>query len=140
MTTPFSIERAVRRENAEAGIARIREDLDTILVIPNDKLFNLASKSPPIKQMFKLADEVVKQAVRGITDIINNDGVINLDFRDVERAMIREPLSSVSVRQRAKVEQLLQPRQLSRASFLIPASKPLRPLSLISSVLLLQVI
>ena len=87
MTTPFSIERAVRRENAEMGIAKIREDLDTILVIPNDKLFNLASKSTPIKQMFKLADEVVKQAVRGITDIINNDGVINLDFRDIERAM-----------------------------------------------------
>lgn len=87
MTTPFSIERAVRRENAENGIAKIREDLDTILVIPNDKLFNLASKSTPIKQMFKLADEVVKQAVRGITDIINEDGVINLDFRDIERAM-----------------------------------------------------
>ena len=87
MTTPFSIERAVRKENAEMGIARIREDLDTILVIPNDKLFNLASKSTPIKQMFKLADEVVKQAVRGITDIINEDGDLNLDFADIRRTM-----------------------------------------------------
>lgn len=87
MTTPFSIERAVRRQNAEAGIARIREDLDTILVIPNDKLFNLASKSTPIKTMFKLADEVVKQAVRGITDIINEDGDLNLDFADIKKAM-----------------------------------------------------
>ncbi len=87
MTTPFSIERAVRRENAEMGIAKIREDLDTILVIPNDKLFNLASKSTPIKEMFRLADEVVKQAVRGITDIINEDGILNLDFADIKRAM-----------------------------------------------------
>ena len=52
MTTPFSIERAVRRENAELGISKIRDDLDTILVIPNDQLFNLASKSTPIKAMF----------------------------------------------------------------------------------------
>lgn len=87
MTTPFSIERAVRRENAELGISKIRDDLDTILVIPNDKLFNLASKSTPIKAMFKLADEVVKQAVRGITDIINEDGDLNLDFADIKKAM-----------------------------------------------------
>ena len=87
MTTPFSIERAVRRENAELGISKIRDDLDTILVIPNDKLFNLASKSTPIKAMFKLADEIVKQAVRGITDIINEDGDLNLDFADIKKAM-----------------------------------------------------
>ena len=87
MTTPFTIERAVRKENAEMGIAKIRDDLDTILVIPNDKLFNLASKSTPIKTMFKLADEVVKQAVRGITDIINEDGDLNLDFADIKKAM-----------------------------------------------------
>ena len=87
MTTPFTIERAVRRENAQMGIAKIRDDLDTILVIPNDKLFNLASKSTPIKTMFKLADEVVKQAVRGITDIINEDGDLNLDFADIKKAM-----------------------------------------------------
>ncbi|MBP8969591.1 MAG: cell division protein FtsZ [Lachnospiraceae bacterium] len=87
MTTPFSIERAVRRENAELGISKIRDDLDTILVIPNDKLFNLVSKSTPIKAMFKLADEVVKQAVRGITDIINEDGDLNLDFADIKKAM-----------------------------------------------------
>jgi len=87
MTTPFSIERAVRRENAELGISKIRDDLDTILVIPNDKLFNLASKSTPIKAMFKLADEVVKQAVRGITDIINEVGDLNLDFADIKKAM-----------------------------------------------------
>ncbi len=87
MTTPFSIERAVRRENAELGISKIRDDLDTILVIPNDKLFNLVSKSTPIKAMFKLADEVVKQAVRGITDIINKAGDLNLDFADIKKAM-----------------------------------------------------
>ncbi|MCR4791122.1 MAG: cell division protein FtsZ [Lachnospiraceae bacterium] len=87
MTTPFSIERAVRRENAEIGISKIRDDLDTILIIPNDKLFNLASKSTPIKDMFRLADEVVKQSVRGITDIINEDGILNLDFADIKKAM-----------------------------------------------------
>ena len=87
MTTPFQLERAIRRENAEMGIAEIRDNLDTMLIIPNDKLFNLASKSTPIKEMFKLADEVVKQAVKGITDIINLDGEINLDFADVKKAM-----------------------------------------------------
>ena len=87
MTTPFMLERAVRRENAEMGIAEIRDSLDTMLIIPNDKLFNLASKSTPIKEMFKLADEIVKQAVRGITDIINEDGLLNLDFADIKKAM-----------------------------------------------------
>ncbi len=87
VTKPFSVEGAVRMANAEQGIARLREKVDAIIIVPNDRLFQLAQRSLSIREAFKLADEILRHGIEGISELITSTGYINLDFADVKSIM-----------------------------------------------------
>lgn len=87
VTKPFSFEGKRRRRHAEAGIARLRECVDTLITIPNERLLTIATPDLSMINAFKMADEVLVNAVRGISDIINVPGIINVDFADVKTVM-----------------------------------------------------
>lgn len=83
VTKPFSFEGKKRMKQANAGIQQLRQNVDTLICIPNDNLLKIADKNTPIVDSFKMADHVLLQAVRGISDVITTPGLINLDFADV---------------------------------------------------------
>ena len=85
-TLPFSVEGAVRMENAEAGLARLRDVCDTVIVIPNDKLLEVAPRLP-LAAAFRVADELLVRSIRGITEMITKPGLVNLDFADLKTIM-----------------------------------------------------
>ncbi len=87
VTRPFTFEGERRRKIAEAGIAELREHVDSLIVIPNQRLFTLATKKAKLSEMFQLADGVLCSAVSGISDLITRPGFINVDFNDVRTAM-----------------------------------------------------
>jgi cell division protein FtsZ len=86
-TKPFAFEGARRSRSAEAGLAELQQHVDTLIVIPNQNLFRLANSETTFKQAFEMADEVLQQGVRGITDLMVMPGLINLDFADVRSVM-----------------------------------------------------
>ena len=87
VTKPFAFEGARRARSAEAGIQELQQHVDTLIVIPNQNLFRLANSETTFKQAFEMADEVLQQGVRGITDLMVMPGLINLDFADVRSVM-----------------------------------------------------
>lgn len=87
VTKPFYFEGKKRLEAAEAGIAEFREHVDSLIIIPNDRLIQLAPKKATFVEMLKKADEVLYSAVKGISDLITVHGLINLDFADVQTVM-----------------------------------------------------
>ncbi len=87
VTKPFSFEGKKRMRQAEEGIEELKKEVDTLICIPNDNLLNIADKKTPIIDSFKMADHVLLQAVRGISDLITTPGLINLDFADVTTIM-----------------------------------------------------
>jgi cell division protein FtsZ len=87
VTKPFLFEGTRRMRAAEAGIAELQDHVDTLIVIPNQNLFLVAKPETTFKQAFQLADEVLQQGVRSITDLIVNPGLINLDFADIRAVM-----------------------------------------------------
>jgi len=87
VTRPFSFEGRKRAQQAEEGIARLREKVDTLIVIPNDRLLEVAEQKTSILNAFKMADDILRQGVQGITDLITVPGLINLDFADVRTIM-----------------------------------------------------
>jgi cell division protein FtsZ len=87
VTKPFAFEGARRARSADAGIAELQQHVDTLIVIPNQNLFRLANSETTFKQAFEMADEVLQQGVRGITDLMVMPGLINLDFADVRSVM-----------------------------------------------------
>jgi len=89
VTKPFTFEGTRRMRAAEAGIAELQKNVDTLIVIPNQNLFLVANPNTTFKEAFQLADEVLQQGVRSITDLIVNPGLINLDFADI-RSVMRE--------------------------------------------------
>lgn len=86
VTFPFSMEGLRRRGNAEMGLEKLRKETDTVIVIPNDKLLEIAPNLP-LEAAFKVADEILVRAVKGITELITKPGLINLDFADVRAVM-----------------------------------------------------
>jgi cell division protein FtsZ len=82
VTRPFSFEGRRRSGQAEDGIANLREEVDTLIVIPNDKLLEMTDRHVAILDAFRQADQVLMQGVSGITDLITTPGLINLDFAD----------------------------------------------------------
>lgn len=86
VTLPFSAEGEVRIENTEYGLEKLRENTDTLIVIPNDKLLDVAPRLP-LNEAFKVADDVLMRAVKGLTELITKPGLINLDFADVRTVM-----------------------------------------------------
>ena len=87
VTRPFAFEGRRRSVQAEQGIANLKEKVDTLIVIPNDRLLSVSSDKTSALNAFKMADEVLLQGVQGITDLINTPGLINTDFADVKMIM-----------------------------------------------------
>ena len=87
VTNPFEYEGHRRMGYAEEGLRELKRQVDSLLVIPNQKLLNLVDKSTPLLEAFKVADDVLRQAVKGITDVITTAGLVNVDFADVQTVM-----------------------------------------------------
>jgi cell division protein FtsZ len=87
ITKPFAFEGRFKMQLAEEGIAKMRSAVDTLIVIPNQHLMRIVDRKTPIKEAFKLADDVLRQGVQGISELITNLGDMNLDFADVETTM-----------------------------------------------------
>jgi cell division protein FtsZ len=87
VTKPFAFEGRQRMRQAEAGIRDLRDNVDTLITIPNQRLLEVVDRSTPLKQAFKVADDVLRQAVQSISDLILVPGLINLDFADVRTIM-----------------------------------------------------
>ncbi|UCH85822.1 MAG: cell division protein FtsZ, partial [Candidatus Latescibacterota bacterium] len=87
VTKPFFFEGDQRIAQAERGIDELKKEVDTLLVIPNDKLLSITEESTPLLDAFSMADEVLCNATRGISDLITETGVVNLDFADVKSVM-----------------------------------------------------
>src|SRR5437867_10336827 len=87
VTRPFGFEGAKRRQQAEQGIAQLGDEVDTLIVIPNDRLLAVCDQKATVSQAFTMADDVLRQGIQGIADVITTPGDINLDFADVRRIM-----------------------------------------------------
>ncbi len=87
VTKPFAFEGPIRKKRAIEGIKEMKRNCDTLLVIPNETLLELADDNTTVNQSFKLADSVLNQATKGISELINKPGLINLDFADVKTVM-----------------------------------------------------
>jgi cell division protein FtsZ len=88
-TKPFAFEGEKRRQNAELAIEKLRKSVDTLIVIPNDRLLQTIERDTPLTEAFKVADDVLRQGVQGISDLITVHGLINLDFADVRTVMTK---------------------------------------------------
>ena len=96
VTMPFSAEGIKRRENAEKGLEKLQEAADTVLVIPNDKLLEVAP-SLPINKAFMVSDELLGRAVKGITELITKPGLISLDFADIKSVMENSGMAMIGM-------------------------------------------
>lgn len=99
VTKPFRFEAKARMTNAEGGIEKLRPNVDTLIVIPNDKLLEIVDRRTTMPDALKKADEVLQQAVRGITDLINVPSLINLDFADVRTVMENKGIAHIGIGQ-----------------------------------------
>lgn len=97
VTKPFRFEAKARMTNALGGIERIKDNVDTLIVIPNDKLLEIVDRKTTMPDALKKADEVLQQAVQGITDLINVPAVINLDFADVQTVMKDKGIAHIGI-------------------------------------------
>ncbi|NLM12586.1 MAG: cell division protein FtsZ [Epulopiscium sp.] len=97
VTKPFGFEGRKRMLNAEKGIAELKQNVDTLIIIPNDKLLHIIDKKTSMIEAFKKADEVLRQGVQGISDLISNPGIINLDFADVRTIMSGKGIAHMGI-------------------------------------------
>lgn len=97
VTKPFRFEAKQRMKNAESGIENLKANVDALIVIPNDKLLELVDRRTTMPEALKKADEVLEQAVTGITDLINVPGLINLDFADVQTVMKDKGIAHIGI-------------------------------------------
>ena len=97
VTKPFRFEAKARMTNAIAGIDKIKDNVDTLIVIPNDKLLEIVDRRTTMPDALKKADEVLQQAVQGITDLINVPSIINLDFADVQTVMKDKGIAHIGI-------------------------------------------
>jgi len=96
VTLPFSVEGMIRMENAEAGLKRLRDVCDTVIVIPNDKLLDIVPNLS-LNAAFKVADEVLMRSIKGITEMITMPGLVNLDFADLKTVMKRGGVAMIGL-------------------------------------------
>ncbi|MCR5628547.1 cell division protein FtsZ [Eubacterium sp.] len=97
VTKPFRFENKKRMENALKGIERLKDAVDTLIVIPNDKLLEIVDRRTTMPEALKKADEVLQQSVQGITDLINDTALINLDFADVKTVMTDKGIAHIGI-------------------------------------------
>ena len=99
VTKPFKFESKTRMNNALAGIEKLKENVDTLIVIPNDKLLEIVDRRTTMPEALKKADEVLQQGIQGITDLINVPSLINLDFADVQTVMTDKGIAHIGIGQ-----------------------------------------
>lgn len=97
VTKPFSFEGRKRKEHAELGVKFLKNYVDSLVVVPNDKLLQIADKNTSMIQAFSLADDVLRQGVEGISSLISDAGIINLDFADVKTVMTDKGIAHMGV-------------------------------------------
>ena len=97
VTKPFRFEARSRMNNATSGIDELKKNVDTLIVIPNDKLLEIVDRRTSMPDALKKADEVLQQGVQGITDLINVPGLINLDFADVQTVMKDKGIAHIGI-------------------------------------------
>jgi cell division protein FtsZ len=86
VTRPFKFEQAIRRQYAEEGIKELRKHVDMLIVVPNDKIFEVIKDTTPLVEAFSIANDVLENAIKSFCEIINNIGLINIDVKDIQRA------------------------------------------------------
>lgn len=119
VTKPFKFEGRQRMNNAIAGIENLKASVDTLIVIPNDKLLEIVDRRTSMPEAFGKADEVLEQAVQGITDLINVPGLINLDFADVQTVMTDKGIAHIGIGTAHGDEKALEAVKIACASPLL---------------------
>ena len=99
VTKPFDVEGRVRMRNAENGISELKNSVDTLIVIPNQKLLTIIDRKTTLIEALKKADQVLQQGVQGISDLIYTPGLINLDFADVQTVMSNKGIAHIGIGQ-----------------------------------------
>ncbi|MBR4014963.1 MAG: cell division protein FtsZ [Anaerotignum sp.] len=97
VTKPFNFEGKKRMSNAEKGIAELKKNVDTLVIIPNQRLLSIIDKKTTLTEAFRKADEILRQGVQGIADLISKPGVINLDFADVRTVMANKGVAHMGI-------------------------------------------
>ena len=119
VTKPFKFEARARMTNALSGIERLKENVDTLIVIPNDKLLEIVDRRTTMPDALKKADEVLQQAVQGITDLINLPALINLDFADVQTVMKSKGMAHIGIGQAKGDDKAIEAVKLAVSSPLL---------------------
>ncbi|AXG13121.1 cell division protein FtsZ [Intrasporangium calvum] len=122
VTRPFTFEGRRRANQAEAGIGSLREDVDTLIVIPNDRLLSISDRSVSMMDAFRSADQVLLSGVQGITDLITTPGLINLDFADVKSVMQGAGSALMGIGSARGEDRAVQAAELAISSPLLEAS------------------
>lgn len=122
VTRPFTFEGRRRSAQAEAGIAALREEVDTLIVIPNDRLLSISDRNVSLLDAFNSADEVLRSGVQGITDVIAVPGIINLDFADVKAVMQNAGTALMGIGAATGEDRAVQAAEAAIASPLLEAS------------------
>jgi cell division protein FtsZ len=121
-TRPFAFEGEKRRRNAETAIEKLRKHVDTLITIPNDKLLQTIDRRTPLLEAFKVADDVLRQGVQGISDLITVHGLINLDFADVKTVMANAGSSLMGIGRAAGENRAVEAAQQAISSPLLEVS------------------
>ena len=122
VTRPFTFEGRRRANQAETGIASLREEIDTLIVIPNDRLLSISDRSVSMLDAFRSADQVLLSGVQGITDLITTPGLINLDFADVKSVMQGAGSALMGIGSARGEDRAVQAAELAISSPLLEAS------------------
>jgi cell division protein FtsZ len=121
-TKPFAFEGEKRRHNADVAIESLRKSVDTLIVIPNDRLLQTIDRQTPLMEAFKVADDVLRQGVQGISDLITVHGLINLDFADVKTVMSNAGSSLMGIGRASGENRAVTAAQLALESPLLEVS------------------
>lgn len=121
-TKPFAFEGEKRRRNADAAIENLRRSVDTLIVIPNDRLLQTIDRQTPLLEAFKVADDVLRQGVQGISDLITVHGLINLDFADVKAVMAQAGSALMGIGRASGENRAIQAAQQAVESPLLEVS------------------
>ena len=122
VTRPFTFEGRRRANQAETGIAQLREEVDTLIVIPNDRLLSISDRGVSMLDAFRSADQVLLSGVQGITDLITTPGLINLDFADVKSVMQGAGSALMGIGSARGEDRAVQAAELAISSPLLEAS------------------
>ena len=113
VTRPFQFEANARRRRAEEGIENLRQCVDTLITIPNQRLVSMANEKTTLKEAFQMADRVLYQAVKGVSDLINFQGLVNVDFADVRTIMQDKGIALMGVGQAAGDDRMMKAASLA---------------------------